>query len=313
MNGVNGTFIPLTNPAISGERVYIITVFKPSKTSLDINDTILRLFAIDVRTIMVERIKIIWYDEITANTKDIFIPYINDMQTECIDQPAAADFSDVTANVIVEGGIVMVSVNYFNSTISSNGSLLLSISDNGDTYSRNFLNTMLPIFQAAAYASPNFTLSSRCNREVPPPPLPPPSIWVSWIGNDAKSSIEKIDIKTGEAIGKLSIDSLQDMVLTSKISIFYNDQLLHEQQRFKSCDDEFQRTELARMIFGYHSKEIYYLAALDISGEPELIVSEKLPGNAAAIGQVATVGSGRDTMMALTTTKGVYFYVIYAE
>lgn len=107
MDSVKGTFIPLSPPAVSGERVYFVAGFKPLQPTATPSSLQLRLYAIDVRTVMVERIKVAWYHDMVLN--DVTMPYLNGRQAECAGEsnPLEQDIG----NVLVEDGIVVASVN----------------------------------------------------------------------------------------------------------------------------------------------------------------------------------------------------------
>lgn len=314
MDGVNGTFVPLANPAVSGERIYIITAFKPFQPTP--NDFLrFRLYAIDVRTIMVERIKVIWYQDATMT--DGTLPFLKSAQADCIGESNPLDFE--VAHLLVEEDVVVAAVNFLSRAHSAcsgldcqtepvTNSLLMSVTDKGDSCEVNFITKSLRSFQAVAYVSPNFTVS-RCNQDAKmAPPVPQPSMWVSWFADNG-SVIEKVSIKTGEMISKIDDDTFKGMTLTSKLAIFYNDQLMQ-------CNNNgTEDTVLTPLVVGYSSGGKNYLAAIDVSpSKPEMLWSVKAPlGGAAVVGQITTAGQGRDTMMALTSTEGAYLYIIYAE
>lgn len=181
---------------------------------------------------------------------------------------------------------------------------MLSVTDTGESYQLNFAKGTLPLFQAVVYASPNF-LRSRCDPTAAPPP---PSVWVSWIVNGT-SSLQNIDIKMGNIISKIDISDLKDITLTSKMSIFYNDQVME-------CDGfEDKDTMLVPLVFGYATaKGEHYIAAVDISPNPaELRWTVKTFDNAPPVGQITTVGKARDTVMTVTTTQGCFFYLLYSD
>lgn len=314
VGGVNGTFIPLSHPAVSGlrggERVYFVAGFKPAHPSPIITSSVhLRLYAIDVRDIMVERIKVAWYHDFTLYESSV--PYLHGPQAECAGKsdPLEAE----VANVLADNSVVVASVNYVSPAcgygkcleMASTNSLMLSVTDNGDsTYEVNFFKKALPPFQTVVYPSPNF-LEARSGDVMAdqPPPVPlPQSVWVSWLVNAGASSvIENINITTGDTITKIDTSELKDILVTSKMAIFYND---------GSGDKE----ALIPLVFGYASKGDHYIAAVDISpSTPELRWTVKTFDNAPAVGQITTVGSDRDTMMIATTTKGVFFYMLYSD
>ncbi|XP_061171902.1 uncharacterized protein LOC133181404 [Saccostrea echinata] len=56
---MNGTFIPIAPPVVSGHRIYILTAFRPDgkKTALSMQ----RLYAIDIFNVLSGKLKIAWY------------------------------------------------------------------------------------------------------------------------------------------------------------------------------------------------------------------------------------------------------------
>lgn len=326
VDGVNGTFIPLSPPAVSGERVYFIAGFKPLQPQpTSSSDLQLRLYAMDVRTVMVERIKVAWYHDMVLS--DAAVPYLDGRQAECAGESNPLD--PPVGNVLVfdNHGIVVANVNYVSrarsscrlwgcqgpSSKSTTHSVMLSVTDMGESYRQNFVTKTLPPFQAAVYASPDFELSrSKCDpAAVPPPVPPPPSAWVSWVVNGTTSQIQHLDIMTGNVLSTIDIAELKDITLTSKMAIFYNDQLM---QCSDSGDGEGE-SMLVPLVFGYATKGgEYYIAAVDISPNPaELRWTVKTFDNSPVVGQITTVGRARDTWMAVTTTQGCFFYLLYSD
>lgn len=323
----NGTYVPLSNPAVSGERVYFVAAFIPDPPVALVE---LRLYAIDIRAVMVERIKIAWHYDFTMSYGTI--PYLGSSQVHC--QGTINPQDQPIANVMFDNGVVVASINYVNNADgrcrgSGNGgcedapptnSMLVSLTDKGDSYQVNFVKQGLPSFQAVAYASPNFT-ASRCGDRYQELSLPPAGMWVVWTTDEGYSNIEKLDIKTGHVLSKLDMDALKNIKVTSKLAIFYNDQLFQ-------CGNSRDGGGSGRgsgdkpimpLVFGFRSdtgSTPTSIAAVDVYSEPaELLWSVKGPLSAtySIIGQIATVGKGRDTMMAITTSKGAYFYILFAE
>lgn len=316
VDGVNGTFIPLSPPAVSGERVYFIAGFKPLQPTTSSNLQ-LRLYAIDVRTVMVERIKVAWYHDIVLS--NAVVPYLDSLQAECAGESNPLD--PQVGNVLVDNGIVLATVNYVSQTRSScqlwgclgpsststTHSVMLSVTDTGKSYQPNFMTNTLPPLQAMVYASPNFS-RSKCD---PTAVSPLPSVWVSWVANDTTSRIQNIDIKTGSVTSTVDIAELKDITLTSKMAIFYNDQVM----KCNNSGDDERENMLIPLVFGYATKGgEHYIAAVDISPNPaELRWTVKTFDNFPPVGQITTVGRGRDTWMAVTTTQGCFFYLLYSD
>ena len=314
IDGDNGTFVPLSNPAVSGQRVYFLAKFVPFKPYPPGHmTTIVRLYAIDVRMIMVERIKVIWYHEYNM-----------------VGTPAPSSNSSLiqdTARVVIQGDTVVGMLKYViipeqaNSSCMTeecklrhnrnNGfpgvkSLIISVMDQGDSYQLNVLLDAQPPFQAVAFVDPTITSTRRYKSA--PSTSPPPELWVSWYGEDSYSIISVMNSLTGKSVPMMTkIPSLTNITLTSKMTIFYNDN--------QKASVNNKAAVLMPIVFGYTTSDgDAYLAAVDVSSnEPELRWSLKLPGNMPALGQVTTTGLGRDTMMFVTTGKGVYFYELFSD
>ena len=320
VNDLNGTFVPLSNPAVSGERVYFLAKFSPFKPYPPGHMTsIIRLYALDVREIMVERIKVIWYH-----------------QYELTGTPAPlVDNSSIiqdTARVIIQKDVVVGFLNYVIIPASTNltctspscksvergsssqgypgfKSMVLSLKDQGDSYSVNFVLDSQPPFQAVAFVDPTITLAERpATASLKSPP--PKDIWVAFRDKDSSYSvISTMDPTTGKLKPAMAnIPSLTNISLTSKMTIFYNDQQVEKSNGTSSA-------VLLPIVFGYTtSSGDAYLAAVDMSSQPpELRWTQKMPSNQPVVGQVTTTGIGRDTMMFVTTGKGAYFYELFSD
>ena len=83
VHGAVGTFIPLINAAVSGNRLYIISAFKPhmSQPKKQPQRTNLRIYAIDIRSSINDRIKVVWQKDLTLNGT---LPYLTDIETICV-------------------------------------------------------------------------------------------------------------------------------------------------------------------------------------------------------------------------------------
>jgi len=280
----------------------------------------IRLYALDVREIMVERIKVIWYH-----------------QYELTGTPAPlVEKSSViqdTARIIVQNKVVVGFLNYViipastNDTCRSHSckstspgsssreypgfkSMVMSLKDQGDSYSVNVvLVSQLP-FQAVAFVDSSITSAEHNGGSSKSPPLE--EIWVTFRNEDSYSVISTVDPMTGNSKPAMTnIPSLTNITLTSKMTIFYNDQ----QHVMRGNKNGTSSAVLMPIVFGYTtSSGEAYLAAVDISGtQPVLRWTEKMPSNQPAMGQVTTTGLGRDTMMFVTTGKGAYFYELFSD
>ena len=112
----NGTFVPLSTPAISGERMYLLTGFWPTNASTEAaNDSFLiRLYAIDATRFFVDRLRIAWYYEVKLEG---YLSAIEKNYESCTYNPPSSDTSssdgDISvAQVTVVGETVVAMLNY---------------------------------------------------------------------------------------------------------------------------------------------------------------------------------------------------------
>jgi hypothetical protein len=84
VQGVSGTFIPLTNPVMNNTRLYILTAFRQATSSTKYgagtNTTLLRLYAINVAASLDRKFTILWTYDVSI---DGLIPYIYSKETYC--------------------------------------------------------------------------------------------------------------------------------------------------------------------------------------------------------------------------------------
>ena len=268
--GVNGTFVPLSNPAVVGERVYFMAAFKPTPP-VSQPGVHLRLYAIDVRSIMVKRIAVIWTHDIPLS--DGSIPYMMGEQVDCAGKSNPLD--EPVAHVFFNNGTVVGFVNYANlactdkakcSKMSATHSLLVSVTDKGASYDLNFLKRDLSPFQAVAYASPNFTQAaggcggSNGGGQLAAMPRPSTGMWVSWADSNGNSIVEELNMTTGSSIQRLDMAEFKDVKITSKLNVFYNDQLMQCSSNTSTGDER-----ITPLIFGFTSGGKTKIAAVDIT------------------------------------------------
>ena len=144
----NGTFVPLSTPAISGERMYLLTGFWPTNASRqrDSKDEsfVIRLYAIDSTTFAVGRLRIAWYYEIKL---DGYLSAIEQHYKSCsYHSPStdndnnkdndSSDDNDNVAQVSVIGNTVVAIVNYKTVT-NSDAHYTISLNDTGTSYHKN--------------------------------------------------------------------------------------------------------------------------------------------------------------------------------
>ncbi|XP_013382757.1 uncharacterized protein LOC106153396 [Lingula anatina] len=69
INSQTGAFVPIAQPVIAGHRVYILMEFKVNNGGTQPSAPILRLYAVDLRDIMVQIIKVIWIYNFTSEVE----------------------------------------------------------------------------------------------------------------------------------------------------------------------------------------------------------------------------------------------------
>ena len=143
INGTEGTFLPLSAPAVKGNRLYLVTIFKPQRALYTHPDTLLRLYAIDAHTTITSRLEVAWeYDLVMENT---YTPAPNNYHNpEGVLLPLSS--------ILVQNNTVVMAVNvvrYHSDWTTApvpallNGSTLLSVTDQGGSaYTVNYVQNL---------------------------------------------------------------------------------------------------------------------------------------------------------------------------
>ena len=145
----NGTFVPLATPAISGERMYLLTGFWPTNASLLADKYIdIRLYVIDSTTHAVRRLRIAWYYEIRLQG---YLPAIESNYKSCAYHSPLKEMGgtgtgvddniDSVAEVTVIDNTVVATLNYITST-GSVAHFILSLNDTTTSFIKNCANTV---------------------------------------------------------------------------------------------------------------------------------------------------------------------------
>lgn len=141
----NGTFVPLIAPAFVLDRFYLLTAFWPhDNTAMDTYTV--RLYAIDLQRVMVERFKTAWYLEVTGKGQ---VPTVGDRFQSCtykrpgetMHPSHSPSLSPVVGDVMAINETVVAYVKTVNSGNSVDASIIMSVNDTGDTYEKNFVTT----------------------------------------------------------------------------------------------------------------------------------------------------------------------------
>ena len=144
VNGTEGTFLPLSTPAVSNNRLYFLSLFKPQGAQYTYPNALLRLYAIDVHTTISNRLEVAWkYDLILKNA---YIPGPgNYHNAERVLLPLSS--------IIVQNNTVVASVNVVQYSagwmvapdpVMLNGSTIISVTDGGSTeYAVNYAENLV--------------------------------------------------------------------------------------------------------------------------------------------------------------------------
>ncbi len=156
VNSRNGTFVPLLSPAFVLNRFYLLTAFWPHDDT-ELETYTVRLYAIDLRDVMVERFKTAWYHEVTGKGK---VPTVKERFHGCTVKPSEKVVSPAMPSV---GGTMAINktiiahVKITNSD-SSEGSVIISVDDTGTSYKKNFVSEAKSSSPLVSIAHPPYRL-----------------------------------------------------------------------------------------------------------------------------------------------------------
>jgi hypothetical protein len=145
-NSVTGTFVPLGTPAVFGKRLYLPTAFWPHHDYSTLNQKnsssfTLRLFALDVTTNQVDRIRTAW-----TMTKEVsgYLPTLKENFEDCkFVMPPLTSSSDIVmkpvAHIITVGdGGVILGLNYNDVPNGYDKHLMIRLNDTSSSYKEIF-------------------------------------------------------------------------------------------------------------------------------------------------------------------------------
>ena len=318
MNGTAGTFIPLGNPAVTENRVYVLAAFRPHGNGRPTSSLVhLRLLAVEIARSITERIRVIWQYDVTVSGS-IPYQYLNTSETMCILVPPSQEASQreqkldsqgITniSNIMVNGEIIVASVNL---RVSSQiESLLMSVSDTGSGYALNFMSHSAGFVQSLNY-----------------PGVTKQESWVFWacrIDMLLKNTLlEARDALTGQVSTSVDLNQIlrtSATVAVSKVTLLQTNQTLNSRFRFglqnsshtTACD---RTKSLLPLLVGIVSDSIgNAVVALDVSETPNasLLWKLSLPAqDGAAVGQIATVNGAGNSLMIVTTPAKINAYLL---
>ena len=403
VNGTEGTFVPLANAAVNADHMYVLAAFralensnprgKPSKYgSVGRNpgpsSTLLRLYRIDVRSTIDERLKIRWHFDFILNGT---IPYLGSNETRCtstqelfghsggIRQSKASrlkperrtstrerattngaalteEDTNVTvpvSSILAKGTVIIASVNSIASPSSASvQSLLIGINDSVSSYEVQYMGYSPELVSSLGWFDPLVPRRGKggvdCHRETEHTPhgrqkrdsVPGETFWLSKLSVLEKSScLEERELwSAGRVVRRIKLDAvlqMQGLVATTALTVLQTRQGgatgSAELETFHTAggEDGSKVVESASadalLIIGLHTdnpetpseslhltgtaKYLSYIVALNVSdADVKLLWKLPLPSNAAAVGQIATVDTARDSRMVVTTPGAVNVY-----
>ncbi len=277
----------------------------------------MRLYAIDVTGEMAYRIQTIWYYDFILPSASI--SYSKSQVTNCtLYYPPDSETPDrkhdsgnvtmLPADILVQGNVVLATVNYVDTKSGESHCLFLAVSNLGKNYSINFSKDTVQYCHGMAYNSEKSTLYAHDNYDFPTKEL---LVWVHVFDPvTAGSSLLLTDMYSGDITKTISLSSLMGKVnvnITSRMMITY----LYLGNTSDHVPPKKQPAiKPAPLIFGI----------TDSSGEGSVIAVNWLdmnvlwtlpiPKGTKVIGQICTVDRLRDSLMIFTDQVGVYFYQI---
>lgn len=315
VGGVKGTFIPLNIPTInssSSERLYILTVFRPHKLPQNNSFSHMRLYAIDITGNMAYRIQTIWYYDFTLPSASI--PYTKSQITMCklyyppdsLTPDHEDDSRNVTklpADVLVQGDVVLATVNYINIKSGESHCLLFAVTNLGKNYSINFSKDTVQHCHGMAYNSEKSTLYTHDNDIQL-------LVWVHVFDPVTEgSSLLLTDMHSGDITKNVSLGTLMgktNVNITSRMLIAY---LYLGNSTHTPPTGEPGITPVP-LIFGItDSSGASSVIAVDLL-DMKVIWTLPIPKGRQIIGQICTVDRLRDSLMVFTDQVGVYFFQI---
>ena len=200
INGTEGTFVPLANPAVNVDHMYILAAFRPLENqhskhedssikrdqSFDSLSTPIRLYRIDIRSTIDERLKIMWHYDLLLNGT---IPYLGSNDTVCTlaqehpnemqqsvshlkskrlssmqrkgpkkrgaGEDARFNVKVPVSSILAEGTVVIAAVNFItNSSPVDMQSLLVGVDDRVFSYEVSYVNYSSEIVTSLGWFDP---------------------------------------------------------------------------------------------------------------------------------------------------------------
>ena len=328
VNGVNGTFIPLNNPAVQGERMYVLAAFNPWNSNSNVQENVyLRLFAISVRDSEIYRIKIEWFHDMIL--PGVSIPYIHSSETVCSTRPPPGDTDDdfgenvddadfvgkkfvglePIADVAVETDLVIIVFNYYTDSFkgTANESMqsqehksnVLVVKDLNTNYSVKYTKKFELPFQSVAVdgSTPNY--GNRISK-------PGDRVWIAFYDSHVNQSVlMSLRIATGAVMSNINVSNL----LGAKIAIVTSKMTFLHHQQSSSNANMINPLVFGVLVDGSQSVVI----AVDVSTESARVLWSLDQGEHPCVGQISTVDRVRDSLLVVSNTAGVSVYLLTEE
>ncbi len=328
-NGTAGTFIPLGDPAVNGSRVYIMAAFRPHPLESADGPLLTRLYAIDIRTTISQRIDIVWQLDIFL--RNSYIPYLSASRTFCSSSPAArsqppSHYDTSTrspSRVMTQARIVVASVNLCDSpacTPTLYASRLLRVEDLGSSYRILSDDNLSGDIAALAWhedieTAGDMDSTERRNRDWKEPfskeiqMQSNPLFWLLSSGNHG-AQLQERQTTDGYVTRQVILETLlgvKQVNTTTEMSLVYG-----SQTSIALVGVSCTPTETESGYLSLVSSPLHYVLALDISGDQtiQLLWQLPLPPKEPAVGQIATAGLGstNGSIIVVTTPLAVYAY-----
>lgn len=325
VNGLKGTFIPLSTPAVnssSSERLYVLTAFRSrqqpqNNSSHDMN---MRLYAFDVTGNMAYRIQTVWhYDFILPSAS---IPYLGSQETECnmsyppdtgSTDPAERQISpnsvtDLPAYVVIQGDIILVVLNFNDIKSGDRHCRLLTVTNLEKSYSINFSKDIDQECYGIAYNSLDSALYT--NNASSPNQM---KVWLHVFDPVIHdSSLLLTDMHSGDVVMTLNLSALlgkDKAKITSQMLIAYlylgNNTVNHS-----TTAKVLKKSPIPLILGVTDGSGEGSVVAIDLSFDMKVIWTIPVIGGQSVSGQICTLDRLQDSLLVFTDQSGVYFFKI---
>ena len=254
----------------------------------------MRLYAIEVLPRMIERIAVVWYEDITiANVK---LPYLESSESMCSIKPlylkkerAHQDQDDPpVALVLLDNKSVLFVINYLNASTGQGNSYMSMYLDKGNSTAISYQRSNMFSVQSLAYPS-----------TVGLPNALEPTFWINAKPIETSDSVLiEMLLSSGKILQTLNLTILlgaADVTISTKLTFVY------------SGPGIMPGPNRLPLLFGYKDGGSNYVTAMELSGSGKANIVWKIPTQE-AIGQISTVDRPNNSLMVVSTAAGVHAY-----